>query len=248
MTVETPGSSEVTRAALAHVAGLPFFEGLPRGTLEAVVDRMVPRSLPRGYTLFRKGEQCRGVYVLTSGQVEIYRATSDGREQVLHVENPVQTIAELPFFDSGVYPAAARTTRASTVLFLSLDDLQRLYRHHPEVADAIIQNLGRRLRALVTLVEKISLKSVPARVAATLLEIADRAGSLDDGGSCCLPSTHTELAHQLATSRESVARAFAHFRAEGWIEQEGRRVTLCSVSALEREAEGEPRPPPCRVS
>lgn len=236
----------MTASTLAHVAGLPFFEGLPRETLEAVVERMVPRSLPRGYTLFRKGERCRGVYVLVSGQVEIYRATSDGREQVLHVENPVQTIAELPFFDTGLYPAAARTTRASKVLFLSLDDLQRLYRHHPEVAEAIIRNLGQRLRALVTLVEKISLKSVPARVAATLLEIAERAGRLEDGGTFTLSSTHTELAHQLATSRESVARAFAHFRNEGWIRQEGRCVTLRSLSALEQQAQGEPRSPPCR--
>ena len=238
----------MTASTLAHVASLPFFEGLPQETLEAVVARMVPRSLPRGHTLFRRGEQCRGVYVLTSGQVEIYRSTTDGREQVLHVEDPVQTIAELPFFDSGVYPAAARTTRASEVLFLSLDDLQRLYRHHPEVADAIIQNLGRRLRALVTLVEKISLKSVPGRVAATLLEIAERAGRREDGGTFVLSSTHTELAHQLATSRESVARAFAHFRHEGWIEQEGRRITLRSISALELQAEGEACTPPCRVS
>ena len=232
----------------AQVGSLPLFTGLPPETIDAIASRMVPRSFPRGYILFRKGEQCRGVYVLTSGQVEIYRSASDGREQILHVEQPVQTIAELPFFDRGVYPAAARTSEGSDLLFLSVDDLQRLYRAHPELADRIIQNLGRRLRSLVTLVEKISLKSVPARVAATLLEVAERAGQLEKGGMFPLSCTHTELAHQLATSRESVARALAQFRRKGWIEQDGRSVILRSVSDLERAAESEPHDAPGKAT
>ena len=217
-----------------------FFRDLSRPALEAVSARMVFRSLPSGHLLFKAGEPSRGAHILVTGRVEIYRATADGREQILHAETPVESIAELPLFDGGAYPASARTTEPSELYFLSLDDFQRLYREHPEIADAVIRNLGRRLRSLVKLVEKVSLKSVPGRVAATLLEMAERSAVRVDGGSFTLRRTQAELAHELATSRESVARALAEFRRNGWIEQEGPSVTLRSVIALERAAETAP--------
>jgi CRP/FNR family transcriptional regulator len=228
---------------LRHIS---FFRALSAGALEAVAERVVRRSVPKGFTLFRAGEPCRGVYLLVKGEVEIYRSTSDGREQVIHVETPVQSIAELPLFDGGAYPASARARQACELHFLSLADFQRLYRESPEIADALIRSLGGRLRTLVKLVEKISLKTVPARVAATLVELAEREGQLRAGGTFELSRTHEELAHQLATSRESVARALGGFRKKAWIRQEGRTVTLLAVRELEREAEGEHRDVPGR--
>ena len=139
---------------------------------------MVRQSAPPGRILFRKGERARGVYLLTEGRVEIYRSTSDGREQVLHSELPVQSVAELPVFDGGEYPASGRTAEPCELFFLSMDDFQRLYREHPEIADAIIRSLGKRLRALVKVVERVSLRSVPSRVASVLLDYAGKAGPL----------------------------------------------------------------------
>lgn len=216
-----------------------FFQDLTPKALTLVRERMVRRTVPAGTTLFRKGEQARGVYILISGQVEIYRSTADGRVQVIHSETPVQSVAELPVFDGGVYPASGRTGQESELLFLSMDDFQRLYREHPEIADAVIRNLGRRLRNLVTVVEKVSLRSIPGRVAKTLVERAEKLGVAGDGGVFDLPGTQSDLAHELATSRESVARALGSLRREGVISTEGRRITIHSFEALRDVAQGE---------
>jgi CRP-like cAMP-binding protein len=209
--------------------GVSFFRGLSPDALELVASRMVHRN----------GESARGVYLLVKGRVDIYRSTADGREQVLHTEEPVQSVAELPLFDGGEYPASGRTAEDSELFFLSLDDFQRLYREHPEIADAVIRNLGRRLRALVRVVEKVSLRSVPSRVAETLLELAEASGALMAGRSFNLARTQSELAHELATTRESVARALADLRRRGFIQTQGRMVTILSVRGLEGVAQGE---------
>jgi len=219
--------------------GVSFFRGLSEDALELVASRMVHRTARAGTLLFRKGERARGVYLLVKGRVEIYRSTADGREQVLHTEVPVQSVAELPVFDGGEYPASGRTAEDSELFFLSLDDFQRLYREHPEIADAVIRNLGRRLRALVGVVEKISLRSVPGRVARTLLDLGEGSGALRRGGSFTLSRTQSELAHELATTRESVARVLSDFRGKGYIRTRGREVTILSVRGLEEVAEGE---------
>ena len=225
-----------------------FFRDLSPAAMDAVADRMVHRSVGPGKILFRKGERCRGVYILVRGRVEIYRSTADGREQVLHSESPVQSIAELPLFDGGEYPASARTAEASDLYFLSQDDFQRLYREHPEIADAVIRNLGRRLRALVKVVERVSLRSVPSRVAAALLDFAESTGALGEGGAFRLPCSQADIAHQLATSRESVARALGDFRKKGIIAQSGRQVTVLAPNRLEEVARGEGGGVPVRRS
>ena len=232
-------NGKVTGNPAEKLKGVSFFQDLGPEALDLVSERMISRTFPAGKILFRKGEQARGIYVLVGGRIEIFRSTADGREQVLHTETPIQSVAELPVFDGGCYPASARTAEDSDVLFLSIDDFQRLYREHPEIADAIIRNLGQRLRALVKVVEKISLRSVPSRVAKTLMEQAERAGSLKEGCSFHLSRTQSDLAHELATSRESVARALGDLRRKKIIATEGRKVTLLSLKALGDLAQGE---------
>jgi CRP-like cAMP-binding protein len=89
-------------------------------------------------------------------------------------------------------------------------------------------------------VEKISLRSVPERVAKSLLEGAEKERAARDGGTFTLQGTQSDLAHLLATSRESVARALGDLRRKGVISTEGRSVTIKSLSKLVDLAQGEP--------
>ncbi len=215
---------------------LPVFASLDARVLEAVARRTLTRSYPQNGRVFRQGEPCQGLYVVVEGRVRIYRANREGREQVLHVRGPGQTLAEVPLFDGGPYPAFARAEEASRLLFLPMEAFQQLRRSYPEIADATICELGRRLRRLVALVEKISLKDVPARVAMTLLEYAEAGAGPRDGSEFILPRTQEEMASELATTRESVARALARLRREGAIEQRGTRVRIVNLDRLQAAA------------
>lgn len=214
----------------------PLFTRLGDEALSAVAERTVMKTLPRGGMLFRMGEESRGFYLVVEGAIRIYRANREGREMVLHVQMPGQSVAEVPLFDGGPYPASARAEEKSRLLFLSRTDFEWLYQNNPEIADVVIRELGRRLRKMVRLVEKISLRDVPARVALTLLEYAEAGGALADDGEFELPRTQEELASELATTRESVARALARLRRDGAIEQQGARVRILDVAALEGAA------------
>lgn len=219
---------------------LPLFSRLTDEALEAVERRTVVRAISRDSQLFRRGQPCEGLYVVVEGAVRVYRSNAEGREQVLHVQGPGQPMAEVPLFDGGPYPASARAEVDSRVLFLPRAEFEWLYRNSPEVADSVIRELGRRLRRMVGLVEKISLRDVPARVAITLLEYAEKAGALG-GGGFDLPRTQEELASELATTRESVARALSLLRRDGAIAQRGARVEILDLAALERAAYAESR-------
>jgi CRP/FNR family transcriptional regulator, dissimilatory nitrate respiration regulator len=215
------------------LAGIPLFQGLEPAALERIAARCVVRKHPPRRMLFRKGDPCPGLFIVISGRVRIYRADPSGREQTLHEQGPGQALAEVPLCDGGPCPAHARVEEPSEFLFLSRADFEALYRSEAAIAHAIIRELGRRLRGAVGLIEKISLRDVPSRVGLTLLERAERAGGGDRSLPFVLGERQGELAERLATSRESVARAFRTLREAGLLRQQGERLEIPDPNALE---------------
>lgn len=92
---------------------IPLFAELDDAALMQLAQRCVPRSVPTGRILFTTGEECRGLYMIESGRVRIYRTNPEGREQIIHIEGPGRAVAELPLFDGGAYPASAVTVEES---------------------------------------------------------------------------------------------------------------------------------------
>jgi CRP/FNR family transcriptional regulator len=78
--------------------------------------------------------------------VRIFKSSAGGREQVLSIDGPGSSIAELPVFDGGNYPASAQAVSDSTLLFFSRQDFQALCLQHPQVALKVLRVIGGRLR------------------------------------------------------------------------------------------------------
>jgi CRP/FNR family transcriptional regulator len=224
----------VERSLLALLKKIPLFAELHDEALMELARRCVSRSFGPGHVLFAAGEECRGLYIVESGRVRIYRADQSGREQVLHVEGPGRPVAELPLFDGGPYPASAVTIEESRLVFLPRDDFEYLYRHHPDIAQAIIRALGRRLRHLVQLAETLAFRDVAARLAMLLVGYAERGGTqTTEGIEIELDRTQEEIAHEIGTARESVSRAMKQLRRKGLIKPAGRnRLLLPDLARL----------------
>lgn len=213
---------------------MPLFSELADPAIRQLADRCVLRSVGAGHVLFVTGEECRGLYIVESGQVRIYRVDPEGREQVLHVEGPGRPVAELPLFDGGVYPASAVTTVASRLAFLPRADFEHLYRTHPDIAQAIVRALGRRLRHLVHVAETLAFRDVAARLALLFVGYAERTGESTPAGTVlALERTQEELALEIGAARESVSRAMKQLRRKGLIKSLGpRRLLIPDLSRL----------------
>jgi CRP/FNR family transcriptional regulator len=87
--------------------------------------------------------------------------------------------------------------------------------------------LSRRLRKFTVLVETLSLREVPGRLAAYLLQLGERTG--DDRVELEIPKV--QLASLLGTIPETLSRILGRMGREGLIETEGPR----SLRLLDRE-------------
>src|SRR5512140_469321 len=165
---------EKTREVLGKV---PIFAGLAPPEMDFLARHVVSRTYSSGQAVFHEGDACAGLYVVVSGHVRIFKTSAGGREQVLSIDGPGSSVAELPVFDGGTYPASVTAVDNATLLFVSKQAFQELCLAHPQVALKVLRVVGGRLRRLVGIIEELSFTTVRHRLASFLLRLAEKEGT-----------------------------------------------------------------------
>lgn len=221
---------------LSILQKVAIFSGLSEPEFAFLTSRVVQKKFGEGELIFTEGEACVGLYVIESGHVRIFKSSAGGREQVLSIDGPGSSIAEVPVFDGGNYPASAQAVTPVTLLFFSKQDFRALCVQHPDVALKVLRVVGSRLRRLVGIIEELSFTTVRHRLAALLVRLAKSEGTTGNGGiTFTLPVNNNELAAQIGTVRELVSRNMSRLQAEGLIVIDGRVIAVPDLKKLEAE-------------
>src|SRR6185437_4521176 len=223
-------------AIIATIKATQLFSGLDDPEISAFAGRSIIRRFSAGELLFSEGEPCAGLYVVAAGRVRIFKTSASGREQVLTIEGPGSSIAELPVFDGGPYPASVSAVEDAQLLFVSRDDFRACCLEHPEVALKVLQVVGARIRRLVGIIEELSFTTLRHRLISWLLREAKAHGRPSEAGVTFeLGMSHQELAAHIGTVRELVSRNMARLQAQGFIHSQGREITIVDREGLEAD-------------
>ncbi len=218
------------------IAGIPLFHGLPKEQLEEVVDITTDQTFQTGQTVFSEGEEASGFYVVVSGQVKIFKLSSEGKEQILHFVAPGESFGEVPMFAGGRFPAHAETVERSRLFFFPRAFFLELIRKDPSIAMNMLADLAKRLRRFTLLVEELSLKEVPSRLAAHILYLSGMENGLID---LELSITKGQLASLLGTIPETISRILGKMSSQDIIKVRGRKISIMNRKRLEALAAGE---------
>jgi CRP/FNR family transcriptional regulator len=210
-----------------------LLSSLTTAELKLLAARTVRKHFHAGELLFSESEPCHGLHIIARGKVRIFKTSASGREQVLAINNPGESVAELPVFDGGAYPASAMAIEETEIAFISRRDFQAHCMEHPEVALKVLATVGARLRRLVGIIEELSFTTIRQRLIATLVRLAESEGKQTERGiEFLLPSSHQELANQLGTVRELISRNLARLQAEGLLEVDARQIVVKDSKGL----------------
>ncbi len=221
---------------LSFVANVPLFKGLPADQLDRIAGIGVPRVYRRGEIVFSDGEEANGFYVAMRGRIKIFKLSPEGKEQVLHIMGFQEPFGEAAVFIGGKFPAHAQALEESLLIFFPASAFLHLTRNDPTLAMNMLALLSQRLKQFAGLVEQLSLKEVPGRLASYLIYLSDRAQGAD---LVELDIPKTLLANVLGTIPETVSRVLGKMTSEGLIEVEGRRIRLLERKKLETLSRGE---------
>ena len=227
----------VVSRALEILRRVQIFNGLTETELQFLAERAVPRNYSRGELLFAEGDACTGLFVIESGRVRIFKSSPNGREQVLALEGPGSSIAELPLFDGGNYPASTAALDDARIYFISKQDFHSLCLVHPQVPLKVLKVVGARLRRLVGIIEELSFTTVRSRLISVLVRLAKAGKKTPEGIAIQLPSSNQELASEIGTVRELVSRNLSRLQAEDLIHMDAKTVTIPDLKRLQAELE-----------
>ncbi len=221
------------------IAATPLFQGLEKRYQKDLARIVIKQTYRRGEMIFAEGDQSKGFYIIATGRVKVFKISPEGKEQILHIFGQGEPFGEVPVFTGQPFPAYAEALAETSTLFFPRDDFIGLVRTEPSLALNMLSVLSMRLKRFTALIEDLSLKEVPGRLAAYLLYLSDRSNGANE---LDLEISKGQLASILGTIPETLSRILTKMTKEGLISSDGKRhIRIKDRMAIEQLANGEKR-------
>ena len=204
--------------------GNSYFTELSGPLLKEISAHMQLREYQRGDVLFWEDDPCDGLHVIESGSAKIYRLSPQGRQYIVRILQEGDTFAEVPAFDGGMNPVNVDALEMCRVWVIDGEKLRALVAAHPIFAQKVLANFGQMMRNLVRMVSEMAFYQVTHRLARLISEFPTEE-----------PRPHwtqEQLAAQLGTVREVVARSLKELERSGAIRIEDRRIHVADDDVL----------------
>ena len=213
------------KAVLDALRVIPLFSSVTELDLEAIASQLIERRYARDAVVVEEGLSGDYMYVIRAGRVKVTKASDDGREKIMAFLEAGDFFAEMSLLDQRPRSATVRTLEAVQLLALSRVAFLDLLTRSPDLSLAVIRVLTQRLRDADEQASSMSFHRVDQRVK-NLFERLGRVQEGEEGARLTPLLTHQQIADMVGTSRETVTRAIKQLKADGWLQQRGKRYLI----------------------
>jgi CRP/FNR family transcriptional regulator len=233
----------------------PVFAELPQKELDALGAAAREETYRARDYVFLEGDAAVWFCLVRTGRVKIVKHSRTGKDVVLEMLGPGEVFGGVAVIEKRPYPAAAQAVEPSVVVKIPGTAIVALTERFPSVIKELALTIGRRLRAAHDSVKALAVDPVEARLAATLLRLAERAptrrvptrcagtrrapGTGRHGLTLPFHLTRQSLADMTGTTVETAIRIVSRWIREGLVADEDGRLVLRNPEALRERAEGE---------
>lgn len=177
-----------------------------------------------GQIIYGQDDGAEVLFILKRGRVQLYRLSAEGKKLEIATIEHGTFFGEMPLLGQRMHRAFAEAVSECLICVMSRADVERLIARNPQVAVRMLEVLGARLSEAEERLEAQTFQSVPIRLAAALLRLAE-------GGT--VRTTHQELADSIGVYRETVTKTLDGFQHEGLVELGRMRITVRDRARLE---------------
>ncbi len=222
----------------AFLSTVRLFQRLSSETLSTVAERFQPKRFRDGEFIFFEGDRASEVSLLASGRVKVVRETEEGREVILRLIQPGEIFGAAGMWGEPEYPASALALEDVLILQLPAPELAALVTRSPEFAQAVIRELGTRLREAEARIRELQTERAERRIARALLRLANKAGVRNETGiEIGIPLSRQDLAELSGTTLSTASRTLSAWDRLGLIVAARERVTIVRFHELVAVAE-----------
>jgi CRP-like cAMP-binding protein len=198
--------------------------------LERISTYIKRRSVPKGATIFEKGDAGVGLIGVVSGSVKISVTSTDGRDIVLNIIRPGEVFGEIALLDGRARTANAAAMSDCELIVIERREFIPFLRSEPDVTLKLMEILCSRLRKTSEQVQDMTFLNLSTRLAKTLLSLTANAGSSKPAARVAI--TQREISQIVGRSRESTNKQLRAWARRGWIRLERGSVTVLKADKL----------------
>ncbi len=128
---------------------VPLFQLLDDHERSELAAQLEVANFGSGEIIFNYGEPGDAIYVISSGEVEVFFKNDTGERIVLEVATRGDFFGELSMLDNGTRSSSVVASQDTQTLRLDRDDLAKFLQFRPQAAMDLLAAMGRRQRATV---------------------------------------------------------------------------------------------------
>ena len=167
--------------------------------------------------------------MVEKGKIKVFKLSYEGKEQILHIYGPGHSFGEVPVYAGKNFPASSMALEKSVILFLPRDKFVDLITQTPGLGMNLLADLSRRLREFTIQIENLSLKEVPARLAAYFLTLSKEQ---KNEKQIVLPISKAQLSNLIGTTPETVSRILKKMMDSSYIKVETKTILIEDYEGL----------------
>lgn len=137
-----------------------LFENLSEEELQKIKGLLKEVTFKKGDSIFAVGEETRGIFLIQSGRVEIFKSTADGWKQTLSVLGPGSFFGELSIIEDRRHEANAVAIEDSELFLIAEEDFKEIERKDLELAVKILKKLVTVLSKNLRQMNEVFLKAI----------------------------------------------------------------------------------------
>ncbi|NOX33575.1 MAG: Crp/Fnr family transcriptional regulator [Deltaproteobacteria bacterium] len=208
---------------------IPLFSGLSDEHLEKISSISSTLIFDKGEMIFHEGDRGDGFYMVEKGKIKVFKLSYEGKEQILHIYGPGHTFGEVPVFEGKNFPASSMALEKSIIIFLPRDKFVTVITETPGLGMNLLADLSRRLREFTIQIENLSLKEVPARLAAYITTLSKEQ---ENEKQVILPISKAQLSNLIGTTPETVSRILKKMMSSSFIEVKTKTIIIKDLEGL----------------
>lgn len=211
----------------SYIREIIYFEGIADDELQYISEYSLLNTYSTGELIFLEADPAKGLWIVESGTVKIYKLNRDGAEHILHLRGRGKTFNDIAALDGGDNPANAAALSTPTQVWLIPNTvITYVLSHNSQMALNVIRLLAKRVRSLVHQIEDLALYSVIVRLSRFLLKQAEDP-SLSGPGI-----TRTAIAAHLNTTPQTISVALRELEAAQAIQFDRHKIKIIDETAL----------------
>jgi CRP-like cAMP-binding protein len=191
----------------------------------------ITETYKRGSIVYRQGNRMKGFYCVQSGIIKIFQTGFDGKEQIIRFAQSGDIIGYRSVVSNEPACTTTEAIEEAVLCHIPTEILINLVKNNGNFAVELMRLTCKELGEANAYITDIAQKTVKERLAEILIHLYNEFGE-DASGVLRISLTREELSNIVGTATESIIRLLSEFKAQRYIEINGRKIKILDKPGL----------------